>query len=95
MRSLMPTARRLDEAREGLVRDMAAAIESRRRRIELASRELAATSPEAVLARGFAVVRKTGESRAIRDAKTLAADDALDIVFSRGAASARVWEVKP
>jgi exodeoxyribonuclease VII large subunit len=94
MRSLMPTARRLDEARDSLVREMAAAIEARRRRIELASRELAATSPEAVLARGFAVVRKAGEGPAIRDAKTLAGDDTLDIRLSRGGVSARVLEVR-
>ena len=95
MRSFMPTARRLDEARESLVRGMSEAVESRRRKIELASRDLAATSPEAVLARGFAVVRKAGGGDAIRDAGLLSGGDALDIRFSRGAASAEVVEVKP
>ena len=95
MRSFMPTARRLDEARESLVRGMSDSVESRRRRIELASRDLAATSPEAVLARGFAVVRRARGGDAIRDARLLSGGDALDIRFSRGAASAEVVEVKP
>ncbi len=95
MRSFMPTARRLDEARESLVRGMSDSVESRRRRIDLASRDLAATSPEAVLARGFAVVRRARGGDAIRDARLLSGGDALDIRFSRGAASAEVVEVKP
>ena len=95
MRSFMPTARRLDEARESLVRGMSDSVESRRRRIGLGSRDLAATSPEAVLARGFAVVRRARGGDAIRDARLLSGGDALDIRFSRGAASAEVVEVKP
>jgi len=93
MRSLMPAARRMDEARDALVREMKAAVDGRRRRAELASRDLAALSPEAVLARGFAVVRQGGGGPAIRDAATLAAGESLDIRFARGTASAQVLEV--
>jgi exodeoxyribonuclease VII large subunit len=56
-RVLMPSARRLDEARDELASAMSGAIELRSRRLELATRELEAMSPAAVLARGFAVVR--------------------------------------
>jgi exodeoxyribonuclease VII large subunit len=103
MRVFMPVARRFDEAREELVRGMSAAIEARERRLELASRDLAAMSPAAVLARGFAVVRaasglaadggETG-SGAIRDASVLAPGEELEITFSRGAALAKTLEVR-
>ncbi len=63
--------------------------------MSLLDRDLAATSPEAVLARGFAVVRRARGGDAIRDARLLSGGDALDIRFSRGAASAEVVEVKP
>jgi exodeoxyribonuclease VII large subunit len=94
MRVFMPAARRLDEAREDMARNMQNAIESRARRVELSSRELMAMSPEAVLARGFAVVRPASGGAAIRDAARLAAGDTLDISFSRGSALASTLEVR-
>jgi exodeoxyribonuclease VII large subunit len=92
MRIVMPAARRLDEARDGMARAMGEAVASRGRRVELASRVLAAASPEAVLARGFAVVRKSGT--AIRDAAALVPGDELEISFARGAARAKTLEVR-
>ncbi len=94
MRVFMPSARRFDEARDGLGRGMAAALESRGRRIELASRDLAATSPEAVLARGFSVVRPAGGGSAIRDASSIAVGQNIEITFSRGVALATAVEVR-
>jgi len=94
MRALLPVARRYDDAREELARGMADALAERRRRLELASRGLAATSPEAVLARGFAVVRRASGGPAIRDAADLGAGENLRIRFARGGASARVLEVE-
>ncbi|HOX33723.1 MAG TPA: exodeoxyribonuclease VII large subunit, partial [Spirochaetales bacterium] len=65
---------------------------------ELASRELEAMSPEAVLARGFAVVRPAqggaAGGDAIRDAASLAAGQEVEIRFARGGAAARVEEVR-
>jgi exodeoxyribonuclease VII large subunit len=95
-RVVMPFAHRLDDAREDLARAMSGAIEARSRRLEISSRELAAMSPEAVLARGFAVVRRSGEAedgRAIRNAAELSAGDELAISFARGSARARTLEV--
>ena len=103
MRALLPATRRLDEAREELSRGMADAVGGRRHRVELASGSLEAMSPEAVLARGFAVVRRASgavaagpgaPAPALRDAAGLAPGEELDIRFSRGGASARVLEVR-
>jgi exodeoxyribonuclease VII large subunit len=102
MRIFMPSARRLDEAREDLARGMKSAIETRSRRLERAAHELAAMSPAAVLARGFSVVRRALGSKAasqnaapaIRDASSLAAGVELEITFARGAASATTREVR-
>jgi exodeoxyribonuclease VII large subunit len=94
MRVFMPAARRFDEARDNLARGMTAAIEVRAHRMELASRDLAATSPQAVLARGFSVVRPAAGGPAIRDSSALRAGDSVDITFSRGAALATTLEVR-
>ncbi len=94
MRILLPAIRRFDDARDELARGMAESIADGRRRTEQASRDLAATSPEAVLARGFAVVLPALGGAAIRDAGNLAPGSGIDIRFARGAASARVLEVR-
>jgi exodeoxyribonuclease VII large subunit len=103
MRVLLPFSHRLDDARGELAVAMAASIERRSRRLELASRELAAMSPEAVLARGFAVVRRAaargaggeaGGTKAIRNAAELSAGDEIDISFARGKARAATLEVR-
>lgn len=92
-RLIMPFARRLDDARDELVSGIKALLEDRSRRVELASRELLAASPEAVLARGFSVVR-SAEGLALRDSSSLQPGDRIDIRFSRGSAAAEVLEVR-
>lgn len=104
MRALLPAVRRFDDAREDLARGMGDALAERRRRLELASRDLAAMSPDAVMARGFAVVRRVSgaaggrslasSGSAIRDAADLALGEDVDIRFSRGGVTARVLEVE-
>lgn len=98
MRLVMPCAHRLDDAREDLARGMSAAMDLRARRLELASRDLAATSPEAVLARGYAVVRRAScaavGGRAVRDSSEIAAGDELDITFARGGTRVKTLEVR-
>ena len=93
MRALLPFTRRFDDAREELSRGMKDALAERARRLELAGNSLAAMSPEAVMARGFAVVRPSAGGNAIRDAAELRAGEDLDIRFSRGGAAVRVQEV--
>ncbi len=100
-RILMPFASRLDEAVADLSAGIGAALDARSRRVELSARELIAMDPAAVLARGFAVVRRAsfadsgGPARgaAIRDASELGPGDTLDIAFSSGRAAAEVLEV--
>lgn len=93
MRLLLPVQRRTDEARDALGRTMAGLLADCARRRELALRGLEASSPEAVLARGFAVVRtKTGQ--AVRDADALQPGQAVDLRFARGTASARIEEAQ-
>lgn len=103
-RVLMPSARRLDEARDELAAAISAALELRSRRLEIAARELEAMSPRAVLARGFAVVRRAAapgasgrapdQGAAVRDSSALASGDRVEITFSRGEAAAEVLEVR-
>jgi exodeoxyribonuclease VII large subunit len=94
MRVFMPAARRLDEAREELMRGLEAIIEGRMRRIELAERGLEAASPAAVLGRGYSVVRLAdGPRTALRDAASIAPGAELEISFARGRARATTSEV--
>jgi exodeoxyribonuclease VII large subunit len=94
MRAFLPAARLLDESREELERGMRDALGERRRRLELALSSLAAMSPEAVMARGFAVVHRASGGPALRDAAALATGEDLSIRFSRGGAAVRILEVE-
>jgi exodeoxyribonuclease VII large subunit len=58
-------------------------------RIEALARNLAALDPQAVLERGYGIVRDA-QGRALRDAAGLAVGDRLDITLARGGAEARV-----
>ena len=91
MKTLVPTLRRFDDAKEELVRGIKDMLVTERRRIELARVNLEAASPEAVLARGFAVVRDE-DGRAVRDGGSLSIGQSITIRFARGSASARVEE---
>ena len=94
MRILVPTLRRFDDAKEDLVRGLRDQLDSRTRRLEIARIGLESASPEAVLARGFAVVRDS-DGRAVRDGSALAPGDGINLRFARGGAAARVEEVLP
>ncbi len=94
MRILTPTLRRFDDAKADLVRGLQDQLGERRQRLALARRSLEASSPAAVLARGFSVV-KTKDGKPVRDAGALTVGDLLDIEFARGTASARVEETGP
>ena len=93
MRLLLPVQRRADEARDVLARTMAGLLADYARRRELALRGLEASSPEAVLARGFAVVR-TKSGQAVRDAAVLERGQGVDLRFARGSASALIEEIR-
>ncbi|MBO5806055.1 MAG: exodeoxyribonuclease VII large subunit [Tidjanibacter sp.] len=69
-----------------------AAIERCRHSIGLAESAVAASSPERILAMGFAVVRSGG--KAVVDAATLAEGDPIEITFAKGTAEAVVKQNK-
>ena len=83
---------RLDDAKESLVRIMTEQGKERRHAIEHAKVRLAALSPEAVLRRGFAVVRK--ESGAVvSKAQGVRPSERVEIRFADGAAAAEILTV--
>ncbi|MFV0475670.1 MAG: exodeoxyribonuclease VII large subunit, partial [Pikeienuella sp.] len=86
-------ARRGEEARlrladlsERLARSGAASLRDPRRRLEETWRLLAGLGPQAVLARGYAIVR--GPGGVVTSAKGVGAGDALRIEFADGEAAA-------
>jgi exodeoxyribonuclease VII large subunit len=94
MRILVPTLRRFDDAKEDLIRGLDDQLRSRRSRLDLARLGLESSSPAAIMARGFSVVRDA-EGRTVREAWRLVGGEKLSISFAKGAASARVEEVLP
>jgi exodeoxyribonuclease VII large subunit len=94
-RTLQPSRQRFDDAKEELVRGVREALNASRRRIDRAYSLLCAADPAAIMARGFAVVRKTDGTRAIRDAGELSANDSIAISFARGGARAITQEILP
>jgi exodeoxyribonuclease VII large subunit len=71
-------------------------VRQARARLEHAVGRLDALSPLACLARGYAIVRK-GDARGavVSDAATLAAGDAVALVFARGRARALIDATEP
>jgi exodeoxyribonuclease VII large subunit len=94
MRIFTPALRRYDDAKDELARGLKEGLAARRHRLELAMTGLEAASPDAILARGYAVVRKSGSKKAIRDSGELKAGMAVDIRFARGGAKAAIEETK-
>ncbi|GAB1432729.1 exodeoxyribonuclease VII large subunit [Spirochaetota bacterium] len=92
-RILMSFRQGFDDAKENIVEDMLLSSQSARQRLSMASALLHSSSPEAILSRGYAIVRKDGSKKAIRNAKTLKPKDALSIIFEKGQATAEVMEV--
>ncbi len=110
LRRFMPVARKLDEARESLVRGMDELLRSLSQRCLLAETSLELTSPHAVLRRGYSITRKispagtagtTGsgvgakKGPIVRDSSQIAVEESLEIVFAAGSARVEVQEVQP
>ncbi len=94
MRLMHPMLRGLDEARDSLVSGMREQLAGSRHRLELARGLIEATSPEAILSRGFSIVTRADGS-VLRKAGGLASDEALAIRFAEGRAKVRVEGVTP
>lgn len=91
-RVLQPRLQRFDDLKEDLVLGMRDSLLRSRHRFDLASISLASASPQAVLERGYAVVRKADSGRAVRDSRELSPRDRVTLQFARGASAAVIEE---
>lgn len=109
MRILMPVARRADDARDELTASMNFLLRETGHRIQLCDSNMELASPQAVLRRGYSIVRRNvphedwasgaadsplGSGEIVRSASILAADETLQLVFSSGRARVEVREVR-
>lgn len=82
----------------GLQQDMGQAlhrqIENRKADINRIASHLAHLNPDAVLARGYSVVRNA-QGKVVRNSSQIKIDDALDLRFQQGGAKARVEKLDP
>ncbi len=67
-------------------------LERKRAALEIAAGRLAALSPDATLSRGYAIVRSGGT--VLRNARTVAPGDLLEVALASGGLDARVEEVR-
>lgn len=91
---VQPFMLRLDDARESLAAGVRERVRDARHRHELASRDLLAASPLAILQRGYAVV--TGAAgQVVRSAAAVSPGDRLDVRVAVGRIDAEVKEAHP
>jgi exodeoxyribonuclease VII large subunit len=83
-------AARVVQERRAAADRMAARVASANERLGLAAGRLEALSPLRVLARGYAIVTKDGETAPVTDAAALAPGDDVRLRLARGRASARI-----
>ncbi len=88
-----PLFLRLDDAREGLARSIRELAGRGRHRLELATRELEAGSPEKILRKGYAVVTDGETNRLITSAGQTRRGASIGIRLSAGALKAEVQEI--
>ncbi len=90
---VQPLSQRLDDAREELLLGFREMVTARRHRCTLASRELASSSPLAILARGYAVVTRELTGKTLLSPDQVKIGEQLSIKLSRGAIRANVEEI--
>lgn len=78
----------LDSLTGRMTRAVQALPQKKRARLDVLERALGAVNPNAVLERGYAVVRQNG--RAVTDAAALMAGDLIDVTLKNGTLGARV-----
>ncbi len=94
-RVLQPRLQRFDDLKEDLVLGMRDSLVRSRHRFDLASLSLNSASPQAVLERGYAVVRRADTGKAVRDSRELCPRDRVTLQFARGASAAVIEESEP
>jgi exodeoxyribonuclease VII large subunit len=99
LRHLSPAARiaarqeRLARSAERLAAAQAALLTASRTRVALAVGRLDSLSPLAVLARGYAIARRSDDGRVVRRARDVAPGDAIVVRVAEGRVEARVTDV--
>ncbi len=81
---------RVAQERRAAADRMAARVAAAGEKLGLAAGRLEALSPLRVLARGYAIVTREGETAPVTDAAALEAGDAVRVRLARGRASARI-----
>lgn len=80
----------VDDIRTRLAREMQSYVKNRRQELQLVTDKLYALSPQAVLRRGFAVVRGSSDGQILKDAKNIEEGAGVDIKLYRGELTAAV-----
>lgn len=91
---LQPTLLRLDDAKENLIRAAQESLTLQRHRLTLATRDLEAYDPLAVLTRGYSVVLDS-QGRAVTRAQDLQTGEEVHIRHHQGQTKALVKETTP
>ena len=89
-----PLRQRFDDAKESLVYGIQTACTEARHRLSATESVLRASDPSAVLARGFAVVRKQGSTLAVRSASELEQEQQVCISYAIGQTDAVIKEIR-
>jgi exodeoxyribonuclease VII large subunit len=92
-RRLQQVHQRLDELQERLRQGLRRGVAERRARLQGLAALVQSLGPQAVLARGYAIVQ-AADGRVVRDAATVAAGDSLEIALARGRVGAQVTDTK-
>ena len=82
----------IDDLAARMAAAMAARLEQAERRVDVATQTLHALSPRHVLARGYAIVRKSNQE-VVKNALDLKIGDLLSVEFERGTAQVDVSNV--
>lgn len=90
---LMDRRQRIDELAGALRQSLAAHLERLQTRFDRAFERLHSLSPQAVLARGYSIMRLCPEGRVVRSFRQLAVGDRAEVVLSEGSAGVEVSEL--
>jgi len=91
---LMERRQQIDELAGSLRQSLAAHLERLQSRFERAVERLTSLSPQAVLARGYSIMRLPPEGRVVRSFRQLAVGDRAEVVLSQGSAGVEVRELR-
>ena len=84
----------VDDLSASFARRVNDSLKAKISRFSNASSKLHSVSPLAVFARGYSAVT-TDDNKTVRDSSQIAVDQNVSIRFQKGAAKARITEVKP